>query len=161
LTTPGYSWINNDEATYRDPFGALYNWYAVDSGRLCPTGWHVPTDAEWKRAEVHLGVDPREADRSGLRGNTAGGALKEAGTAFWNPPNLGATDESGFGALPEGHRNWQTGDFIDRGLYGTLWSSTAADSSTAWRRTLYYNDTHIRRLTSHKRDGFSVRCLKD
>lgn len=161
LTTPGYSWINNDEATYRDPYGALYNWYAVDSGRLCPTGWHVPTDAEWKRAEVHLGMDLREADRSGLRGSTVGGTLKEAGTGFWNPPNLGATDDSGFAALPGGHRNWQTGDFIDLGLYGSFWSSTAADSRTAWRRTLYSGDTHVRRLTSHKRDGFSVRCLKD
>ena len=161
LTTPGYSWYNNDKETYKDNYGALYNWYAVNTDSLCPDGWHVPTDNEWKQLELTLGLNQGKTDIKGIRGKNEGGKLKGTGINYWNNPNIGATNESGFNAIPEGHRNWENGGFIDIGLFGTWWSSTEADSSYAWRRTLYYNDDKIRRFTSHKRDGFSVRCIKD
>ena len=160
LVSPAYSWYSNDEETYK-AYGALYNWYAVNTDCLCPTGWHVPTDTEWKELEMFLGLSQSEANQKGIRGNNVGGRLKDKGDTFWNSPNVGATNESGFTALPEGHRNWQSGGFIDIGLYGTWWSRTEADSLHAWRRTLHYNDANIRRFTSHKRDGFSVRCIKN
>ena len=161
LTTPAYSWYYNDEETYKDPYGALYNWYAVNSVFLCPVGWHIPSDGEWKQLEKTLKLKEGEIDKEGIRGNNEGGQLKEVGTIYWNSPNVGATNKSGFTAIPVGHRNWKSGDFIDIGLFGTWWSSTEKDSSYAWRRTLYYNDDKIRRFTSHKRDGFTVRCIKD
>ena len=161
IKTPAYSWYNDDEKTYKDTYGALYNWYAVNKSCLCPSGWHIPSDQEWKQLELALGLDSSEIDKTGVRGNNEGGQLKKDDTTYWSNPNIGATNKSGFSAIPGGHRNWKTGDFIDIGLFGTWWSSTEADSNYAWRRTLYYNDEKIRRFTSHKRDGFSVRCVKD
>lgn len=159
LTTPAFCWYDNDEATYRS-YGVLYNWYAVDSDLLCPPGWRLPNDEDFKELEMALGMDSNEADKEGIRGNGIGSKLKATGNEFWNLPNAGANNKSGFTALPEGHRNWQSGGFIDLGLYGTFWSTSEKDSTTAWRRTLYFDDSMIRRFTSHKRDGFSVRCIK-
>ncbi len=161
LTAPAYSWYNNDEETYKGTYGALYNWYAVNTGCLCPVGWHIPSDGEWKQLETALGLSHSETEEKGIRGNHEGGQLKQVGIDYWNSPNTGATNKSGFTAIPVGHRNWKSGDFIDIGLFGTWWSSTEDDSSYAWRRTLYFGDDKIRRFTSHKRDGFSVRCIKD
>ena len=161
LTTPAYCWYNNNYTTYGETYGALYNWYAVNTDCLCPNGWHIPSDAEWKQLEINLGLEESEIDKKGIRGNNEGGKLKDVGSSYWNSPNVGANNKSGFTAIPEGHRNWESGDFIDIGLFGTWWSSTEDDSSYAWRRTLHYNDDKIRRFTSHKRDGFSIRCIKD
>jgi uncharacterized protein (TIGR02145 family) len=92
LTTGAYCWYNNDAATYKATYGALYNWYAVaDSRNIAPTGWHVPTDAEWTTLTTFLGGE-----------SVAGGKLKETGTNHWTSPNTGATNETGFTALPGG-----------------------------------------------------------
>lgn len=159
LKTPGYSWYNNDATTNKNTYGGLYNWYAVNSGMLAPKGWHIPTDEEWKQLEKSLGITSKEIEKKGIRGESFGGELKA--NKHWNSPNLGATNESGFNGLPEGHRNWKNGGFVDLGLFGTWWSATELDGVSAWRRTLYFDDSNIRRFTSHKRDGFSVRYIKN
>jgi uncharacterized protein (TIGR02145 family) len=94
LTTAGYCWYNNDSAANSATYGALYNWFAVNAGKLAPTGWHVPSDSEWNVLITYLGGE-----------SVAGGRLKEAGTVHWNSPNAGATNEFGFTALPGGHRD--------------------------------------------------------
>jgi uncharacterized protein (TIGR02145 family) len=152
LATPGYCWYNNDEVTYKADYGASYNWYTVNTGNLCPTGWHVPRDAEWETLVAYLG------------GNTiAGGKLKETGTIHWASPNLEATNETGFTALPGGGRG-DNGSFNYIGYRGDWWSATEYDAQTAWYRSLYYSfhiDFNIGRFNYNKKGGFRVRCLKD
>jgi uncharacterized protein (TIGR02145 family) len=159
-----YCHYNNDEnsvATY----GRLYNWYAVnDSRNIAPEGWHVPTDAEWKQLEMYLGMTQAEADAGGdtyWRGTNEGGKLKEIGTTHWNSPNTGATNESGFTALPPG---WRTsmGDFLGVGTSVFMWTSTGTYGSSAYSRLL--DNLHsqiIRYYDPYEWDGFSVRCVKD
>ena len=149
LTEPGYCWYNNDHETYGNTYGILYNWYAVNTGKLCPAGWHVPTDAEWTILTDYLGGE-----------NVAGGKLKEAGTTHWNSPNAGATNETGFSALPGGYRS-DVGTFYYVGFDGYWWSATDLGMNYAWYRDMMFYNSDIRALTGIKRNGFSVRCLKD
>ena len=154
LSTPGYCWYNDDEATYKNTYGALYNWYTVNTSELCPTGWHVPSDSEWYVLSVYLG---------GL--SVAGGKLKEIGTTHWNDPNTGATNEAGFTALPGGCRStyfgiWST--FINNGYEGCWWSSTLNPYTyNSYYEELYYNFSNINRYEGTLTDNFSVRCVKD
>lgn len=148
LTTPGYCWHNNDSIANKNVYGALYNWYTVNTGKLCPTGWHVPSTAEW----ISLG---------NFLGSTAGGKLKEAGTSHWQSPNFGATNETGFSALPGSYRA-TLGTFGTIGTTGFFWSSTEDNFSRPWIRTLsssadYLNPSNL----YYFQNGFSVRCLKD
>jgi uncharacterized protein (TIGR02145 family) len=155
LTTPGYCWYDNDSAINANPYGALYNWYTINTGNLCPSGWHVPNDAEWTTLINCLGGDV-----------IAGGKLKEIGFAHWYDPNSGATNESGFTALPGGHRDTDA-KFRYIGYYGYWWSATENNATYAWYRTIYYdvgpfcgtcvisNDYYYKML------GLSVRCVKD
>lgn len=147
LATPAYCWYNNDEATYKAVYGALYNWHTVNTGKLCPTGWHVPTDAEWTTLTTYLGGE-----------SVAGGKLKETGTIHWTTPNTGATNESGFTALPGGYRELD-GSFKTINYNGNWWSSTEASTSHVWYRGLY--ETTTVRSSHAKGVGFSVRCIKD
>jgi uncharacterized protein (TIGR02145 family) len=119
---------NSNIATY----GLLYNWYTVvDSRNIAPAGWHVPTDEEWKQLEIYLGMSQSDADKPGLRGSDEGGKLKETGTAHWHSPNIGATNSSGFSALPGGCRDFNfTGAYEGMGELGNWWSSTASCSCT-------------------------------
>jgi len=149
LTTPGYCLYNNDASAYKTTYGALYNWYTVNTGKLCPTGWHVPTDTEWKVLTNYLGGE-----------SVAGGKLKETGTTHWTSPNTGATNVSGFAALPGGYRNLN-GNFYTKGINATFWSSTEYLSGLAWHRELRYNNSAIHRYNNYKENGFSVRCLRD
>jgi uncharacterized protein (TIGR02145 family) len=155
LSTPAYCWWNNNAAIYKDIYGALYNWYAVSTGNLCPTGWHVPTDAEWTTLTDCLGGQ-----------SVAGGKLKATGTiegkdGFWGSPNTGATNETGFTALPGSYR-WIDGRFIDAiGSHGYWWSSSEVRTIYAWGRNMSTYDGNIYRGASYKVDGLSVRCLKD
>ncbi len=115
VTDKAYCWYNNSTAN-RDTYGGLYTWAAAMNGAassdanpsgvqgVCPDGWHLPSDAEWKELEMFLGMSQAEADDTGWRGTDEGGKLKEAGTTHWNSPNTGATNESGFTALPGGCR---------------------------------------------------------
>ena len=96
LTTPAYSWYNNDSTANKNTYGALYNWYTVKTNKLCPAGWHVPTDAEWVALITYL---------EGF--TVAGGKMKEKGIEHWKSPNEGATNETGFTALPGGYRSRQ------------------------------------------------------
>ena len=160
LSTGAYSWYQNNYATYGSVSGAMYNWYAVSAGNLCPTGWHVPTDAEWCAMEQY--VDPT-VSCSGVdfRGTDCGGKLKETGTTHWLSPNNGATNSSGFTALPGGFR-WADGVFYDYPYIAVFWTSTESSSTNAWRRWIHHYYTQINRDSgSPKRNGYSVRCIKD
>jgi uncharacterized protein (TIGR02145 family) len=154
LTTPAYCWYNNDAATYKATYGALYNWYTVDATsnggkNVCPTGWHVPTDAEWTTLTTYFGGE-----------SIAGGELKETGTTHWTTPNTGATNEMGFTALPGGYRD-SYGTYYYIGDNGVWWSSTEASTAVAWDRYMNYNLTDVNRNINNKQDGFSVRCVRD
>jgi uncharacterized protein (TIGR02145 family) len=145
LTTPGYCWYTNDSVSY----GALYNWYGVNTGKLCPAGWHVPSDAEWTILSTYMGGD-----------SITGNQLKETGITHWQSPNTGATNESGYTALPGGYRN-SDGSFSDIKKYGYLWSSTENSSVDSYCRDLFYDSGDLARSDSNSKAGFSVRCLKD
>jgi len=149
LSTPAYCWYNNDAATNKASYGALYNWYAINTGNLCLTGWHVPTDAEWTRLTTYMGGE-----------TVAGGKLKETGTGHWFNPNTGATNETGFTALPGGYRDGYNGIFEaieDRGIW---WSSVEyQNGAMIW--SIRYDSSTGGRGDGGKQDGFSVRCVKD
>jgi len=147
-TTGAYAIYNND-ASNNTTYGKLYNWYAVaDSRYLCPVGWHVPSDGEWTILENYLGG-----------AFVAGGKLKSISN-LWTTPNAGATNESGFSGLPGGAR-YNDGSFNDIGDYDFWWSSTEASSTDAWGRYLNYSVVNSFRQVLDKRNGFSVRCLRD
>lgn len=120
----------------------------------------MPTDEEWKELEMHLGMSRSEADDTGWRGTDEGGKLKEAGTTHWSSPNSGATNSSGFTALPGGYR-LDTGPFDRMGYFGRWWSATAYNSSNAWTRRLHYTNSVIYRVYLDKHYGFSVRLVRD
>jgi uncharacterized protein (TIGR02145 family) len=149
LNTPGYCWYENDASTYKKTYGALYNWFTINTGKLCPTGWHVPTNTEWTTLTTYLGGE-----------NVAGGKLKEAGTMHWDLPNTGATNESSFTALPGGHRDdWGTFYNIrENSLFG---SSTEYNTDIAYDRSLDRNNSEIVTGMDFKEMGFSIRCVKD
>ena len=149
LTSPGLCWYNNDEAANKDTYGALYNYYTVISGTLCPNGWHVPSRDEWQKLRDVLGDTL-----------TGGGKLKEEGTFHWKTPNTGAVNSNGFTALPAGIRYFE-GTFNSASFFTAFWSSTESDNDKAWYLSLYYSDSIAGMNRISKRDGFSVRCLKD
>lgn len=156
LTTGAWCWYNNDAAN-GTIYGKLYNWYAVaDSRGLCPSGWHVPTDAEWTTMETTLGGSLE-----------AGGKMKSTGTTLWANPNEGATNESGFSALPGGLINSDgNSPFGAPGSYnvnnfGYWWSSTESDDNYAYFRYLVNPVETSNRSSFIKKDGLSVRCIKD
>ena len=165
LITPAYCWYNND-ATNKAIYGALYNWYTINTNKLCPSGWHVPTDLEWDVLMDYLKDDA--------------GKLKERGTTHWLSPNTRATNESGFSALPGGYRSGLVYDYYDfynnkyvdgslisgtfMGLQdsGYWWSSTQSSDTTALIRYIgYFDDILWNGNCLIKGPGFSVRCLKD
>jgi len=157
LTTPGYCWYNNDAGTNKNTYGALYNWYVVNTDKLCPMGWHVPSDAEWHNLVLYL--DGNASIDNIPESSIAGGKLKEEGTSHWMSPNTG-TNSSGFRALPGGGRN--SLGFGSIGVSGLYWSSTGiAEFEYVLYRGLGYNTSDIFRDRYSKWIGCSVRCLKD
>jgi len=153
--TTGARTVNGHNSSNLATYGYLYNWYAaVDSKGLCPSGWHVPTDGEWTTLTTYLGGE-----------SIAGGKMKSTGTTYWDSPNTGATNESGFSALPGGDRNTE-GSFVNIIGYALFWSSTKITSNFtsiyAWNRILYYDNGNVRSYGYYsKSSGASVRCLKD
>ena len=141
---------NNDESSV-ETYGRLYNWYAANDARnLCPSGWHIPAEPEWKMLMDYLGGEL-----------AAGGELKSTGSAYWYAPNTDATNNSGFTALPSGYRN-DTGVFANRRFSAIFWSSTQLDSTHAWYRYLYANYGGMYKDNYHnKSHGFSIRCIMD
>jgi uncharacterized protein (TIGR02145 family) len=144
LTTAAYSWYNNDSAAYDTVYGALYNWYTVNTEKLCPLYWHVPSDEEWTALFNYLGAGA--ADK-----------LNETGINHWNNPYTTATNETGFTAIPGGYRELG-GSFFDMGTYAYWWSSTGETSQNAWFIVMGVYQT---RFSFDKRQGYSIRCLKD
>jgi uncharacterized protein (TIGR02145 family) len=128
----------------------------------------VPSDDEWKQLEMYLGMSQSEADDTGWRGTDEGGKLKATGTieggdGLWDEPNAGATNESGFSALPGGYREPFDGDFYYQGRQGYFWSSSEFDSNCAWVRALIDINSQVGRFSRevYKQHGFSVRCVRD
>lgn len=161
LSTGAYANYNNN-ANNVATYGRLYNWYAVnDSRKLCPQNWHVPTDTELKTLEMYLGMSTTEANDTGFRGVDVGGKLKETGTAHWNSSNSGATNSSGFTALPGGYRYYNNGGFYVIGSNGFWWSASEYNASYAWYRNLYYAGSDVIRNFNYKRNGYCVRCVRD
>lgn len=165
LTTPEYWWYNNDSATYDNPYGKLYNWYAVNDGRdLCPTGWHVPTDAEWTKLENYLIANGYNYDGT-TTGNKLGKSM--AATSSWfNSSTVGnigndltKNNTSGFAGFAVGWRNGG-GSFGEVGGSAMWWSSTESSTSNAWARDLGFSSS-VDRDWFGKRCGFSVRCVRD
>lgn len=160
LTTGAYCWYGNDAAMQKEPYGALYNWYAVETGKLCPAGWHVSSDEEWTVLMDYLGGYAK-----------AGGKLREAGTTYWRSPNKGATNSSGFTALPGGHR--MDGKFWMLTGSGWWWTSThdpgpslipatPGEQGGPWFRVIFGGQTSIKKNNVYpKGSGMSVRCVKD
>ena len=173
LTTGAWCYYNNDPANGA-VYGKLYNWYAVagiyDAAsasnpalrkKLAPAGWHVPSDGEW--SSLINCLDPN-AD-GGNNFNIAGGKMKsigtiQAGNGLWQEPNTDATNESGFTGLPAGFRIY-IGSFNSIGINGNWWSSSEYNSTYAWYRFLGYNGGNAYSYSNDKRDGFSLRCLRD
>jgi len=149
--TPKYQWAYNGNETNVATYGRLYTWYAVtDSRNVCPTGWHLPTDIELTTLTTFLGGE-----------SIAGGKLKETGTTHWESPNTGATNESGFTALPGGYRIDYDIVFYDIGFYGYWWSSTEYSSENAYYLGLGNVGSDVDSNSEDKLSGFSVRCLRD
>ena len=150
LTTGAWSYYNNDvsnDAIY----GKLYNWYTTLGDTLCPTGWGVPTDAEWTTLTTYLGGE-----------SVAGGKMKTIGTAYWESSNTGAINSSGFSVLPGGYR-LNDGIFYYISINAYFWSATKYGNSNAWYRILSYDDSFVNRFNLGIRQsvGASVRCLRD
>ena len=159
LTEGAFSWINNDTVNSNNGYGALYNWYAaVDPRKICPTGWHVPTDAEWQVMERFLGMTFKEAEETVLRGLNQGLQLKD--TVGWIK-NGNGSNSSDFSALPAGLRHGSSGEFYNAGIDACWWSSTEEDTYNAWLRNMYYYFNSIYRIPDSKNFGFSVRCVRD
>lgn len=150
LTTPSYCWYNND-ITYKNSYGALYNWYTVKTGKLCPKGWHVPTDAEWTTLTTFLGGE----------GFVAWNKLVETGTSHWRDTIEETTNETGFTALPGGIRYSDGYSFQGIRSMGNWWSSSESTNSNVWIRQMNSDWKEITRRDQSKKNGVSVRCVRD
>jgi uncharacterized protein (TIGR02145 family) len=149
LTTGAWCYYNND-ANNGATYGKMYNWYAVNDPRgIAPLGWHIPSDEEWTILTDYLG------------GSTvAGGDLKQSGTSLWNSPNTGATNASGFNALPGGTRG-NDGSFSTIGTMGIWWSTSQSGINNIWTRDIQNFSTNVTRNFGEKKRGIYVRCIKD
>ena len=153
------------EASYIATYGYLYNWYAAtDSRKICPTGWHVPTDSDWNKLVKFIDSGADTSSTSSTQSTTAGGKMKStgnntAGTGLWNFPNSGADNSSFFTALPGGYR-FNDGRFASIRASAFLWSATEY-ASNAWYRRLFSTTSNVDRVNSTKSVGASVRCLRD
>lgn len=154
LSTAAYCWYNNDSAAFSDPYGALYNYHAINTGKLCPPGWHVPTtrDLQALISTLDNGANLVKHEVS----FAAGGMLKAENTDYWSEPNSDATNESGFSALPGGCRSW-AGNFSMLGSFGYYGSSTDYSSLAVRSAT----GSAFMRSGISGYVGVSVRCVKD
>lgn len=160
LTTPGFAWHGNDAAGHGKAYGALYNWHAIETGRLAPQGWRVPTHAEWTAMlTTVLGGTPVDGGQVLLLGELKSTRTAPDAHPRWNPPNAAASNTTGFGALPGGLRSY-VGIFNYLGDFGFWWSSTPAGSQ-AWYRGMRHDNGHVFMATGHQKMGLSVRCVRD
>jgi uncharacterized protein (TIGR02145 family) len=156
ISTPALCWYNNDETNYKNTYGALYNWYTVNSGKLCPTGWHVPTDAEWYTLEIYIDGTITDPNATGWRGTNGGTKLKNR--TGWNN-NGNGTDDYRFSAMPGSSRT-DNGSFNAIGNFTDWWLFSELSSTNARNRGMLYYQNGIYRGDYHKRCGFSVRCIQ-
>ncbi len=156
-TAGEYCFYDND-SSYIDTFGYLYNWYVVNDGRgLAPEGWHVARDEDWKHLEKALGMSSAEADTIGWRGTNQGSKLKS--TYRWNA-NGNGTDDVNFTALPGGYIS--NGAFDHLGIDASFWTSDeVSEYNTGIYRDMYSDRNTIRRYSCDKNLGMSIRCVKD
>jgi uncharacterized protein (TIGR02145 family) len=160
-----YTWRGDDSATYAIPYGAYYNWFCIEwnnTKALCPVGWRVPTDEDWKKLETYLGTDTAKLNEFSFRGESAR-LLKNESIDYWVQPN-NATNETGFNAIPAGIRSGEVGEFRFKGLSAYFWSSSRISEHQS---EIYYQMDHDKgtlgrqyfvRAASH---GMSVRCMRD
>jgi uncharacterized protein (TIGR02145 family) len=149
------TWVYDNDDSNPTTYGRLYNWEAAHEA--CPTGWHLPSDEEWKQLEMYLDMGQADADTFGLRGATVGTKLKS--TIGWNSGGNG-TNECYFLGLPGGYR-FTNGDFYDMGYGAYFWTSSEFDGNQAWFRSLGYDGGDVGRNITRKGFGFSVRCVED
>jgi uncharacterized protein (TIGR02145 family) len=151
LSTPAYCWYKNDASSNKNIYGALYNWFTINTGKLCPAGWHVPSEEEWTTLFDNLGGE-----------SIASGKLKEQGTGHWVTPNMGASNIYGFSALPGGYRTGRSpGSFRTARYYGWWWANTEYDLSWARGNLMTYDAIEIAKGSGLKTNGYSIRCIKD
>jgi len=167
----GYCWYGN-VLTHGYVYGGLYTWAAATAAHdgislieegvqgVCPDGWHLPSDDEWKQLEMHLGMSQEEADASKWRGEDQGGKLKQEGNVWWKAPNTGAIDEVGFSALPGGYRHGSA-EFKELTQTTRFWTSSRNNYGYAWYRGLDYDTAAVYRDFTGVYRGHSVRCVKD
>jgi uncharacterized protein (TIGR02145 family) len=170
MWTKAYCWYENF-ASLAAQYGCLYTWPAAMNASsesdlkpgniqgVCPDGWHIPSDDEWKQLEMNLGMSQADADMEKWRGTDEGGKLKNTGILAWASPNTGATNESGFSGMPGGYRDG-AGYFQNYEKAARFWSSTKR-GDFVWVRQLDYNTSQINRITQGVYAGMSVRCIKD
>ena len=167
-TTGAYAWYDNDSTAYDSIYGMLYNWYAVDnSAGLCPTGWHVPTDSTWAVLDSFLAQNGFNYDGS-TTGNKYAKAM--ADTVGWSSDtgtgSIGNSDyptyrnKSGFSALPGGFR-YKSGSYFNIVTSGSWASSSQSNAIYVWGRSLHHSSSYISVSNGNKKDGVSVRCIKD
>jgi uncharacterized protein (TIGR02145 family) len=164
---PAYCWYNNDEATYKDTYGALYNWKVVETGKLAPKGWHVPTENEWSKLEAYLGANGYNYDGTTdtwgakLGKSLASQSIWQSSTEIGDVGNdLSTNNSSGFNGLPSGRRLSISGEFVGDSTECFWWSSTEA-AYGAYFRGLYDTHSFVYSNDGDRRNGYSVRCIKD
>lgn len=157
--SPGYSWYENNETVFKDIYGAYYNWFAINTGKVCPAGWHIPSDEEWKFLEMHLGLTREEADALGYRGSTEGAELKESGSYNWVVESEPGSNLSGFTALPGGSA------LGGEGYIALWWTATPFDPGPdywwIWCRWIMWDSSWIARSEIERPSLLNVRCVKD
>ena len=149
ITAACCTYNNTTDAGKILTYGMLYNWYAVNTGKLAPKGWHVPTRDEWNTLINYAGG----ANAGALK-------LKETGTTHWNRTTVDVTNEYGLTALPGGYRA-ADGSFNSIGIYGFWWSATAYSTGSVWNVSMLYDDPRI--FSAHYVNGMgcSILCIKD
>ncbi len=147
---PALCWYNNDSAGFNNIYGPLYNFHTVSTGQICPVGWRVPTDSDWKVLEKFLGGH-----------EIAGGKLKNPESTYWNSPNPCFVNQYNFNALPGGSRRHIKGVFLDIKNKGYWWTSSPIDDFHALARTMSSEDKYSGRFQSDTKNAYTIRCIKD
>lgn len=165
-----YLWNDPGNAV---PYGVYYTWLAIMNGEsssnsnpsgvqgVCPSGWHVPSDAEWQELEVYLGMDPGVADSFGEMRGSVGGKLKQTGIEYWLDPNVGATNETGFSAVGSGYRRETDGLSYLQGKISMFWTSTIRFGTDGISRYIHDGATYMSKFGDSFDYGMVVRCVKD
>ncbi len=150
----------NNSPAYDAVYGKLYNWYAAANINICPQGWHPPSDVDWQQLELALGMPAGEVMNTGIRGATEniGGAMKSP--ALWDPPNTGATDQSGFSGIPAGYRDSFDGNFYNLGTKSYWWNTWQLSVEGAGYRSLVNTSPGINRSSLFKRNAYGARCIR-